>query len=164
MTTLKATALLVSLIFRQAGWEMEGASGDGMDCHFRHPCSKEARCHPTRSWPKLVLTAGHANPAWAHLKRLAHSGYTDHSFLLPSGPVLRGLSIGETLLHFSLGCPHQDPGAILPPFRVRGGLLGQWQVSCEGSFLDWSILLLNQTYRYSRLLHTPTKRRETDIK
>lgn len=41
----------------------------------------------------------------------------------------------ETLLHFSLGCPHQDPGAMLPPFLIREGPSG-YVVGCpnHGNF------------------------------
>lgn len=51
----------------------------------------------------------------------------------------------EILLHFSLGCPHQDPGAILPPFLIREGPSGYVVgVLTMESFLHWGILLPSQ--------------------
>lgn len=66
------------------GESLEGLTGS------RHPEEKEdLYSHPWHeapgAWSKPVLTASHANPYVVYLKKLAHPGYTDHSFL----PLLR---------------------------------------------------------------------------
>ncbi|XP_027976646.1 uncharacterized protein LOC114222353 [Eumetopias jubatus] len=63
--------------------------------------------------PILVCVSKEVSTSWVHRPQLP-----------PFAQGLRGLSIMELLLHFSLGCPHQDPGAILPPFRIRGTASG----------------------------------------
>ncbi|KAF3823731.1 hypothetical protein GH733_007199 [Mirounga leonina] len=64
--------------------------------------------------PILVCVSKEVSTSWVHRPQLP-----------PFAQGLRGLSIMEILLHFSLGCPHQDPGAILPPFRIRGTASGR---------------------------------------
>lgn len=62
--------------------------------------------------PILVCVSKEVSTSWVHRPQLP-----------PFAQGLRGLSIVKILLHFSLGCPHQDPGAILPPFRISEGEL-----------------------------------------
>lgn len=126
--TLKVTALWVRLHSRVTWTGDKGAPEEGLEGlpGSHHPHEKEdLHFHPWHEAPgSLSLFSLPATPVPVCISKEVSTSRVHRPQLPPFAQGLRGPSIMEILLHFSLGCPHQDPGAILPTFRIRGSASG----------------------------------------